>query len=431
MDNHKSFVIDHVRIFTGDKFIESGFLRVNSGRITEVGHGPYREPGPDVRIISRPGDTLIPGLIDAHIHGLGGNVHSLEQSLRFGVTTVCDMHNDPSDNVKLRNLATDPSQKSMYADFKCAGLGAIIDSGWPIPVMKKEFEHIPNGHAICNNIISRWPKLKQPADAEPFVQQQKEKNNASYIKMFHEVGDSIGMDMPNPSPDLQRAVVQAAHKHGLIAVGHAFSYAGAMALIGSGADGLTHMFLDQPPSDEFLRAMLSQNMHCSPTLALCASQTGEDQDFFARFYDDPFAQEMLLNRTPGRPVGFAASETPRSSVNHAYESTKALYKAGVPVVVGTDAAGREIGTPYGLGVHMEMYLLSHKIGMAPADVLKAATTVTADRFGFDDIGRLEPGRKADMVLIRGDVEKTLQDPGTHCLPIATVWREGVLACSFA
>lgn len=51
--------------------------------------------------MSRPGNTLIPGLIDSHIHALGGNNQGIEQSLRFGVTKVCDMHNDPKDNARL------------------------------------------------------------------------------------------------------------------------------------------------------------------------------------------------------------------------------------------------------------------------------------------------------------------------------------------
>lgn len=110
MDHHASFVIEQVRIFTGDEFIDSGYIRVDAGRITQVSHGPYQEtgPGPKVPVISRPGDTLIPGLIDAHVHGLGGNVQCLAQSLRFGVTTVCDMHNDPSDNAKLLSVSRRP-----------------------------------------------------------------------------------------------------------------------------------------------------------------------------------------------------------------------------------------------------------------------------------------------------------------------------------
>jgi imidazolonepropionase-like amidohydrolase len=47
---------------------------------------------------------IIPGLIDAHIHALAGNTNSVEQSLRFGVTTVCDMHNEVEDIMRLKQV---------------------------------------------------------------------------------------------------------------------------------------------------------------------------------------------------------------------------------------------------------------------------------------------------------------------------------------
>lgn len=102
MKQQSKTIIKDVRVFTGEDFLEKGFVCFSDGRIVEVGQGNFDGDSHDVAVISRPGHTLIPGLIDSHIHALGGNVHSIEQSLRFGVTTVCDMHNDPRDNEKLR-----------------------------------------------------------------------------------------------------------------------------------------------------------------------------------------------------------------------------------------------------------------------------------------------------------------------------------------
>ena len=151
--------------------------------------------------------------------------------------------------------------KSKYADFKCAGLGAIVEGGWPIPVLRKGFEDIPCGKEIVEKIISNWPKLREPEEAGPFVKKQVEVHRASYIKMFHELGDTVGMDLPRPPMDIQKAVVNAAHENGVIVVGHAFSYAGAMDLLRAGADGLTHMFLDKPPSNDYIQLMLEQGQH--------------------------------------------------------------------------------------------------------------------------------------------------------------------------
>jgi imidazolonepropionase-like amidohydrolase len=85
-------------------FIERGYVVVDSGKITHVDSGDYPELSATVSVISKPGYALLPGLIDAHVHGLGGNVLCIEQALRFGVTTVCDMHNEPQHISKLREV---------------------------------------------------------------------------------------------------------------------------------------------------------------------------------------------------------------------------------------------------------------------------------------------------------------------------------------
>jgi dihydroorotase-like cyclic amidohydrolase len=144
MASANSFLIKDSIIFTGEEFIENSFALVQNGRIVSVQSLDDIDKLPsDVQVISKPGHTLIPGLIDAHVHGLEGNVQCLEQSLRFGVTTVCDMHNDKRSLTKLIGLAGDIGERSKYADFKCAGAGATIENGWPAAVMKLEYKDQP------------------------------------------------------------------------------------------------------------------------------------------------------------------------------------------------------------------------------------------------------------------------------------------------
>ena len=100
-----NFIIEDVKIFDGHNFIAKGFVVVKDGLITDVGNGkPVETDERDILRISRPQHTLIPGLIDAHIHALEGNTDSVEQSLRFGVTTVCDMHNEIEDINRLKKV---------------------------------------------------------------------------------------------------------------------------------------------------------------------------------------------------------------------------------------------------------------------------------------------------------------------------------------
>ena len=124
-----SFLVQGARVFTGEHVLENGNVLVENGIITYVGHDV---PNTDVPVVSGSGSTLIPGLIDAHIHANKGIVLALEQSLRFGVTTVCDMHNEPPNVAKLKKIA---KERNDVADFKSACLAATIDQGWPMPIV--------------------------------------------------------------------------------------------------------------------------------------------------------------------------------------------------------------------------------------------------------------------------------------------------------
>ena len=124
-----SFLVQGARVFTGEHVLESANVLVENGIIKYVGNDA---PNTDVEIISGSGSTLIPGLIDVHIHADKGKVLALEQSLRFGVTTVCDMHNEPPNVAKLKKIA---KERKDVADFKSSCLAATIDQGWPVPIV--------------------------------------------------------------------------------------------------------------------------------------------------------------------------------------------------------------------------------------------------------------------------------------------------------
>ena len=138
-----SFLVQNARIFTGEDVLESGNVLVEKGIITYVG---IDTPRTDVSIVSGSGSTLIPGIIDAHIHADKGRVLALEQSLRFGVTTVCDMHNEPPNVAKLKRIA---GERRDVADFKSACLAATIDEGWPVPIVTLHDKSEEVGESCC------------------------------------------------------------------------------------------------------------------------------------------------------------------------------------------------------------------------------------------------------------------------------------------
>lgn len=245
---------------------------------------------------------------------------------------------------------------------------------------------------------------------------------------MHELGDTLSMpDLPHPTVEIQKAVIKAAHDRGIITVGHALSHAGAIELLEAGVDGLAHCFLDKAPNNEWIKLMLKKNVHCNPTLSLCASQTGQGAELQRRFAEDPFSKRMQFDPRPKEDISFACCSRHNASIENVYENTRTMYRAGVPLVVGSDAAGQATGPAFGLGVHMEIYQLVHEVGMRPEEALRSATSMTAERFGFSDRGMIENGRLADLVLLEGDVRTTLADENSLCLPVSMVWRQGVPA----
>ena len=124
-----SFTISNARIFTGEEVLENGSVVVKDGIITYVGTNPPKTDSPS---INAEGKTLTPGLIDAHIHADKGRVLALEQSMRFGVTTVIDMHNEPKHVASLKKVAR---ERNDVSDFKSACHAATIDQGWPAPIV--------------------------------------------------------------------------------------------------------------------------------------------------------------------------------------------------------------------------------------------------------------------------------------------------------
>ena len=128
-----SFIIKDARIFTGERVLESGTVLVKDGLIASVSDSSTSSlPAEDVPTVSGHGHTLLPGLIDAHIHADKGKVLAIEQALRFGVTTIFDMHNEAHNVAKLKEMA---KERKDVADFKAAVYGATIDQGWPSPVV--------------------------------------------------------------------------------------------------------------------------------------------------------------------------------------------------------------------------------------------------------------------------------------------------------
>src|SRR5262245_28899134 len=111
---------------------------------------------------------------------------------------------------------------------------------------------------------------------------------------------------------------------------------------------------------------------------------------------------------PGAKASYAAAE----------EAVRKLKAARVPILAGTDAPNP--GTLHGASIHRELELLV-KAGLTPIEALVAATSAPAAQFRLSDRGRIEPGRRADLLLVKGDLTADIKATRN----IARIWKGGV------
>lgn len=80
------------------------------------------------------------------------------------------------------------------------------------------------------------------------------------------------------------------------------------------------------------------------------------------------------------------------------------------------------GVKFGISLHHELSLYVHRCGLSPVEALRSATSVSAKRFRLGDRGKIAPGLKADLLLVKGDPTTSI-----GCtIDIVDVWRNGVL-----
>lgn len=178
--------------------------------------------------------------------------------------------------------------------------------------------------------MATWPKLVTPEDGRQYVQDRL-KEDVDYIKLMHESGSLIGSTLHMPSLELQKAVIDEAHKAGLRTVAHSTSLEDTIAILEAGVDGLAHTIVDQPPNERFIAAYKKNNAHCNPTLCALGSATTQGQKTQEAFAHDSRIAHLLGEQERHRMcqcMGFAQHH----QIENAYESVRQLKKAGITIL---------------------------------------------------------------------------------------------------
>lgn len=386
--------IKGAKVFDGRWVLEADTVIVEGSTIVAVGRGLP----PRGTVVEATGATLLPGLIDSHTH-TGASAENLRDALLFGVTTELEMGGEWPPGARKRAEADDT-----IADFRTSYHGVTPPGGHPAELLPP-------------NIVSL--SSSTPAEARKYVDTIVA-GGADYIKILIEGGEVLGHPgLPELSTAMIEATVAAAHNHGRMALAHALTLFDAGRAVRAGVDGLAHVFVDRPYTEEILRLIARSHTFVTPCLTLNWSIMGGNGKALA---DDPRVAPKL--RPAWRKSLSSSMNTWHGNTfQSVLDTVAALHDAGVDILAGTDAsipAPGLGGLAHGASLHDELRRLV-SARLTPIEALRAATSTPARRFDLRDRGRIAPGLRADLLLVAGDPTATITDT----LSIKKVWKRGV------
>jgi imidazolonepropionase-like amidohydrolase len=370
---------------TGRAPINDAVIVIEGSRIKAVGSRGQISYPTNARVIRTDGRTLLPGLVDAHVHLRD---YMPQMFLRYGVTTVADTH--------------DPTEWSL-AQRDAINSGRI-----------KGPRTFVSGERAANTREGDPPSIPLQTVDEA----------RAYVRKLIAMGvDVIKVDL-SLSYDQLRAVIEEATKAGLSVVGHSENIrkaAEAGLKYMEHTNTLTVAILEEmgrttksmpdqrgvdialmdtrlfPPLIEF---MVKQGVYVNPTLAAqWRSSTPRGAEWAAaakRIVQDPGLAFVPadVRESWTRPD---SREPNREGYAKMAEFVRKYAEAGGKVVSATDA-----GWMPGLSMHYEMQMVSD-IGVPAMKVIQGATLWGAESFGkAKDLGSVEPGKLADVIVIEGN-----------------------------
>ena len=356
--------------------IERGVVLVRGDRIAEVGAEGEVEIPAGARVFELDGKTVVPGFIDVHAHGS----HAFEEitpqfnrvqlsNLAFGVTTIHDPSNDTSEIF----AAAEMQRAGKILAPRIFSTGTILYGAKG-----------PGFHA----------EIESMEDAR------------FHIRRMKDVGAVSVKSYQHPRRDQRQQLVAAGREAGIMVVpegGMKFQH--NMTEIVDGHTGIEHSLTLKHAYDDVLQLWSATEVGYTPTLGVAFGGMEGERIFYDR--DEVWNNERLLRYTPRslvEPRARRRQTAPTEDYNHIHVAStcKDLMRRGVSVQVGAH------GQREGLATHWEMWMFEQG-GFTPWEALRSATLSGAEYLGFDgDVGSIEKGKLADLVVIDGDPLKDLR-----------------------
>ena len=363
------------------KLVPDPVLLVRDGRIVAVGSAgkpPLAAAG--AQEIRLDGMTILPGLIDMHVHldsdpSYGGytglqfsdrfwsviSVPNAAATLDAGFTSVRNVGSRFWDDIGLRqaiDAGKVPGPRIVTAAWSFGSTGGHCDENMFPPSMGEQ-----------------WPYNSDSPDQARHSVRELRKYGAQVIKICATGGvfsSNTGVGQQQMSEAEMRAVAEEAHMQGLRVAAHAHGAAGIKAAIRAGIDTIEHASLIDDEGIALARKQgtwLSMDIYNSEYTQAEGRRNGVLEEYMRKDLEVAEAQR---------------------------EGFRKAHKAGVKIVFGTDSGV----SPHGLNGKQFAWMVRY--GMTPVEAIQAATIVASEALGRSDVGLLEAGRFADIVAVEGD-----------------------------
>jgi imidazolonepropionase-like amidohydrolase/ABC-type polysaccharide/polyol phosphate export permease len=409
-------LIRDARVFVGDgSVLERASVLVRNGKIA----GIYPGAAPDAKslraeTIEAAGKTLLPGLIDAHVHlGSPGGLYE-----------------DPAEYTRL-----DQGIDRELAAYLYSGVTAVRSAGDRLDALEEHRKTVNSGAKLGAElfgvgplltaagghgyeIVERMPEPMRPAMVEQFLRAPKSPEEARAqvaelkargldgIKLVLESG---GGRVPRMDTRVFGAAVEAAHESGLPVVAHTGDARDVEDALAARVDGIEHGSMWQAIPDALFARMKERGVTYNPTLAVTDAMQSMAQGKAAPL-EATLAQQVgppkLLEQTR-RMIASPALAAARAGVGNspirleiASRNLAAAYRAGVTLTAGTDAGNLLV--IHGPMIHRELQLWV-AAGVPPAAALRAASHNNARLLRAGGrMGMVKPGYEANLLLVDGN-----------------------------
>ncbi len=377
---------------------------IAQSQISAIGTDGSVDYPSSARVIDGTGKYLIPGLWDMHVH-LRDLGETLPLFVINGVTTVRDMGSEIQKTVALREQI----EAGVLVGPRIKTSGMMVESSSWVAQYVELMRDQGAGDQEVEEFLRTRILVGDPDQARVIVDSLTALG-ADFIKIRHA-----------ESPEVFAAIAEAATGAGTQLVGHYVWILSLEETADGGQRSIEHNILpgfnDRSPEQkrELFDALLRNDTHLVPTLVTNYAETQPFENVIAVVEDTEGVLDSRNRYVSGAirqrwietvAVNSADTERPPPEVIQQMMTGSNQFlaearSAGVKMMAGTDVP--TTGTFFGFSLHDELALLVGTYGMTPMEALRSATAIPAVFMGMDaDVGTIEPGKRADLLLLDAD-----------------------------